>query len=269
MSGGAFAIVAHPDDESLIAGGVLAACTAAGVETAVLCLTRGELGAMAPGTVAGPALGALREHELREAADVLGVRHVECLEHPDGELPWVDAHATAAALAHRIAARRPRAVITFGESGLYHHPDHVAVNQLVMLALEQLGQDGAGPPVLWQAEWPAGLVAGLVAAMRARGLGTDLWGLAPEAFASAADAGSGLTGLDVRAVVDVKLRALRCHRSQLPDGHLLADLPADLASDFLGYEYFLAPGDGADWLAQAVARGAGPRGETFEVAPRA
>jgi LmbE family N-acetylglucosaminyl deacetylase len=262
MSGGVLAIVAHPDDESLIAGGVLAACSAAGVQTAVLCLTRGELGAMAPDAVAGPALGMLRERELRRAAVVLGVTHVECLAHPDGELSWVDATATAAEVGQRIAAHRPRAVVTFGESGLYHHPDHMAVNRLVVTALERLEEDGVQLPVLWQAEWPVGLMTDLVAAMRARRLPSDLWGLAPEAFASATPA--ELTDLDVRAFAEVKLRALRCHESQLPAGHLLAGLPADLAPDFLGHEYFLAPVEGSDWLAQAVASGAdrGPTSRT-------
>ena len=44
MAGGVLAIFAHPDDESLLAGGVLAACAAAGRRVAIVSMTRGERG---------------------------------------------------------------------------------------------------------------------------------------------------------------------------------------------------------------------------------
>ena len=249
--GGLLVVVAHPDDESLIAGGVLAACAAAGAPTAVLSLTRGELGVAASGLAPGEELGAARERELREAGRRLGVDAVECLRHPDGELEWVDHEAVAGDLAARVAARRPRALVTFGETGLYHHPDHVAVHRLVLAALSGLPE----PPALYRAAWPEGLVPGIVARMRERGLGADLWGLAPEAFGTAEDR---LVAVDVIPFLGTKLAALRCHRTQLSPDHLLNTLPDDLAREVLGREHFLPPPSGTGgWLEQVVAD-AGP-----------
>ena len=45
--GGVLAVFAHPDDESLLAGGTLAACAKAGLDVGLLSLTRGELGEIA------------------------------------------------------------------------------------------------------------------------------------------------------------------------------------------------------------------------------
>lgn len=41
------AIFAHPDDECIVAGGTLKACSESGLETIVISLTRGEQGSIA------------------------------------------------------------------------------------------------------------------------------------------------------------------------------------------------------------------------------
>ena len=41
------AVFAHPDDESLVAGGTLAACAAAGVAVRIVSVTHGEQGPIA------------------------------------------------------------------------------------------------------------------------------------------------------------------------------------------------------------------------------
>src|SRR5713101_5857958 len=81
-------ILAHPDDESLGNGGILARYAAEGVETYLVTATRGERGWFGdeseyPGA---KALGKIREAELLAAAAVLGLHRVEFLDYPDGEL---------------------------------------------------------------------------------------------------------------------------------------------------------------------------------------
>jgi LmbE family N-acetylglucosaminyl deacetylase len=59
-------ITAHPDDESVFAGGTLALLALRGAEVKILCCTRGEGGeAGEPPLCSRAALGALREVELR------------------------------------------------------------------------------------------------------------------------------------------------------------------------------------------------------------
>ena len=245
------AVFAHPDDESIVAGGTLAACAAAGVEVLVLCATRGEQGPIADPEMASRAtLGTVREQELLAACQALGTR-AECLGFSDGTLDSVEAEV-ATQVASRIHRWRPRVVLTFGPDGLYGHPDHVAVYRATMAALDKLG-DGAVRPWAYQATWPEGRMVQLVAALAERGLPADLWGLAPEEFG--APPSSITTVVDVRTFLAPKLRALRCHRTQLTPDHLFRVLPDDLAEEFLGREYFVRarPLDAArDWLTGVV-----------------
>jgi N-acetyl-1-D-myo-inositol-2-amino-2-deoxy-alpha-D-glucopyranoside deacetylase len=248
-------VTAHPDDECLLAGGVLAACSAAGVATGVVCLTRGELGPIASAKLATPAtLGDVRLGELRAACQELGVGFVKCFRRRDGELMSADVAALGRQLARVITRWRPQVVITFDEDGMYHHPDHVAVHHFTRRALAAL--DGsAARPWLYEAVWPADTTVELVEEMRGRGLPTDLWGLHPDGFGSY-DL-SDTSAIDVRPFAAQKLRALRCHRSQFGQENLFGALPEDLAERFLGVERFrraLPRRARRDRLAQAVAR---------------
>lgn len=252
MAGGVLAVFVHPDDESLLAGGVLAACASAGRRVAIVSMTRGEHGPTElPELAGGPALGDVREAELLAAARALGASAAECLDYPDGDLEGVDERHAARALSLLLVRERPELVISFSDEGLYWHPDHLAVLRLVNAALALLGRGGA-PAWLYGATWPQGHARRLVSLMRARGLTADLWGIEPDAFGAAAD--SITTSVDVRPFLPAKLTALRAYASQVGPGHLLSMLPDDLAEEFLGREYFvrIRPEDSQrDWLAEA------------------
>src|SRR5688500_17576499 len=86
------AALAHPDDETLGLGGMLAHYGNAGVETYLLTATRGEKGWFGPENdyPGAEALGRLREQELRAAAAVLGIRELQLLNYIDGELDAVN-----------------------------------------------------------------------------------------------------------------------------------------------------------------------------------
>jgi LmbE family N-acetylglucosaminyl deacetylase len=253
MAGGVLAVFAHPDDESLLAGGVLAACAAAGRRVAIVSMTRGERGPTElPGLTGRAALGEVREAELRAAARALGASSADCLEYPDGELADVDEEQAARALARLLEQERPELVISFSDEGLYWHPDHLAVFRFLDAALELLGSSGA-QPWLYGATWPEGHVSRLVSLMRARGLAADLWGIEPDAFGAPAD--SITISLDVRPFLAAKLAALRGYASQIGPNHLLTTLPDDLAQEFLGREYLVRvrPGESQrEWLAEAL-----------------
>jgi len=234
-AGAIVAVVAHPDDEALIAGGTLALAHDRGLATGVVSLTRGELGPISDPLLAGEGtLGAVRERELCASGALLGVDWTRCLRHPDGELEWADAEAVAVELAAVLREFAPRVLLTFGEDGVYGHQDHVATRRICIRAAQLLAPGG---PLVYEAVWARELAGALVADARSRGLADSLWGIEPEAFGSPA---GPATHVDVRAVVDRKLAALRAHRTQLDAGHVLRELPADLAARHLGDEAWRA-----------------------------
>jgi len=129
-------VLAHPDDESLGTGGLLAKCAAEGVKTYVVTATRGERGRFyEPGQSPGfDIVGRTREAELRAAANELGVHEVTLLDYHDGDLDRADHREAAAKIADHIARIRPHVVVTFDPFGAYGHPDHIAISQLTAAA---------------------------------------------------------------------------------------------------------------------------------------
>jgi LmbE family N-acetylglucosaminyl deacetylase len=129
------AILAHPDDETLGIGGVLARYAAEGVEVHLVTATRGEGGRFrglkdGEGHPGREKLAAIRESELNAAASVLGIASVTQLGYEDGRLDQADPREATARIAAAIRRQRPDVVITFPPDGGYGHPDHIAICQL-------------------------------------------------------------------------------------------------------------------------------------------
>jgi LmbE family N-acetylglucosaminyl deacetylase len=130
-------VLAHPDDESLGTGGILAKYAAEGVETYLVTATRGERGWFGskeeyPGA---RVLGKIREAELRAAAKVLGIRLVDFLNYLDGDLDQARPDVVISKIVERLRRVKPDVVVTFGPEGGYGHPDHIAISQLTTAAL--------------------------------------------------------------------------------------------------------------------------------------
>ena len=152
------AVLAHPDDESLGIGGTLSKYAAEGVETFLLTATRGDGGRCGvhrlgdrehPGRAA---LGNRREHELRAAASVLGVKDVAVLEYPDSQVDSAKPDEVTTAIVDHLRRVRPHVVITFGPDGAYGHPDHIAISQFTTAAVVA----AADPTIakLYYIAWP-------------------------------------------------------------------------------------------------------------------
>jgi N-acetyl-1-D-myo-inositol-2-amino-2-deoxy-alpha-D-glucopyranoside deacetylase len=183
--GGLLAVHAHPDDETLATGALLATWAAAGEPVALVTCTRGEQGEVIGAELAhlegdGPALAAHREGELAAALARLGVRDHLFLDQvspvvgsgserayrdsgmawaapgiaraaaaadlPEGAFVGVPLDEAAARLARVLRARRPRVVVTYEPSGGYGHPDHVRAHEVTVRALELAAQPGATWP---------------------------------------------------------------------------------------------------------------------------
>lgn len=129
-------ILAHPDDESLGMGGILAKYAAEGIETYLVTATRGERGWFGdPADYPGPdRLGQIRQAELAAAASVLGLREVNFLGYQDGDLDQADPGEAVAKIVTHLRRIRPQVVVTFDPWGVYGHPDHIAISQLATSA---------------------------------------------------------------------------------------------------------------------------------------
>jgi LmbE family N-acetylglucosaminyl deacetylase len=141
-------IFAHPDDETLGAGGILARYAAEGVETYVVTATRGQRGRYRDGRDhPGPdALGRIREAELRAAGEVLGVKEISVLDYWDRDLDKADPQEVIGQIVDHLRRIRPHVVVTFDPYGAYGHPDHIAICQFTTAAVVAAADSGYRTP---------------------------------------------------------------------------------------------------------------------------
>jgi LmbE family N-acetylglucosaminyl deacetylase len=227
-------VLAHPDDESMGMGGILAKYSAEGVETHLVTATRGEHGWFgAPEDNPGPEkLGRIREAELCAAAKVLGVRDVAFLDYVDGHLDEADPQEVIAKIAQHIRRVRPQVVFTFDQNGAYGHPDHIAISQLTTAAVVAAADSTYSHEDIPMQ--PAHRVAKLYYLAETR----QLMELYQAAFGELAMDIDGVkrsvvaweqwaitTRIDTTAYWQQVWAAIECHQSQLPGYEVLKQLP--------------------------------------------
>ena len=220
------AVMAHPDDESLGVGGVLARYAAEGVETFLVTATRGQRGrykGIPPGEGhPGPvAMARIREAELRAAAEVLGLRELRLLDYMDGELDQADPREAAGRIAAELRRARPQVVVTFGPEGAYGHPDHIAICQFTTAALVMAADPAA-------AVGDGALAPHAVSKLYYMASTRASWEAYQEAFKRLVSVVDGVeregqpypdwritTRIDTRDYWPTVWRAVRCHESQI------------------------------------------------------
>lgn len=243
------AIFAHPDDESLAMGGTLARYAHAGVEVSLLCATRGEWGLISdPALATRENLAEVREGELREACQVLGISQLHFLDCPDSHVNHTDWPEVEEKIVRHIRKLRPDVIVTFGPDGLYGHPDHIAVSTLATAAFKSAGdasscteqlEQGLQPhraSKLYYAQFPQTLAADLIASLSVEHDAPQIWGLDADLFGVPEELIT--TRIDVGDEVLKKLQALRCHRTQLEANNVFALIDEHTARRFLSLEYF-------------------------------
>jgi LmbE family N-acetylglucosaminyl deacetylase len=193
----ALVIFAHPDDAEFLCGGTVAGWTRDGTEVHYVCATDGSAGWNGPDLTRAE-IAEIREREMREAAHVLGVDDVVFLRRRDGSLePNLELRKAVTREVRRV---RPDVLVTFDPSVRWvgrryiNHPDHRAIGEAVLAVVAcdaptrpqfpELVDEGLEPytvPRLWLA---------------ANGHDVD-------------------TKIDIGDTIDVKIKALRAHRSQM------------------------------------------------------
>lgn len=191
----ALVVVAHCDDGEWMFGGTVARLSRQGAEVAYVVVTDGASGGVDL-SVTDEQLSATREAEQRAAAAVLGVREVVFLGYHDDEL--VVTVELKRDLVRQIRRFRPQLVLTLTPHREldapvgWSHADHLAVGEATL-----------------QAAYPEALMPRIHPGLAAEGLAahevTDVW------FPALDDADRYV---DVTDVVQTKMNAVWCHRSQ-------------------------------------------------------
>jgi LmbE family N-acetylglucosaminyl deacetylase len=143
---------AHPDDESFGLGGLIAKYVAADIEVYLICATNGEAGTVSPEHMNGhDSIADLRLSELDCASALLGFTEVYKLGYRDSGMmntadndnpaslwfQWQNNRDTVLTkVVNIIREVRPHVIITFNEYGGYGHPDHIAIQQATVAAME-------------------------------------------------------------------------------------------------------------------------------------
>jgi LmbE family N-acetylglucosaminyl deacetylase len=191
----ALAIYAHPDDPDVGCGGTLAAWSAKGCEVHVLLCTDGDKGSTDP-SVEPRELADRRAVESAESASLIGLAGQQSLHYPDGEL--ADDLGLQQALVAVVRRLRPDVVLCpdptavfFGQD-YFNHRDHRVTGWAVLDAVAP----AAALPLYFPDAGPAHQVATVLLSGT---LEPDVW-------------------VDISHTVELKVRAVGCHRSQFPDG---------------------------------------------------
>jgi len=127
---------AHPDDETWIAGGIMAAAAQNGQKVVVITATKGEAASVDEDRWPSAQLGNIRAQELHDCLRILGVTEHGMLECLDGECDKADQNDMALQLASIMHRERPSTILTFGPEGLTGHGDHAAVSRWVERAVQ-------------------------------------------------------------------------------------------------------------------------------------
>ncbi|MGH7355096.1 MAG: PIG-L deacetylase family protein [Candidatus Rokuibacteriota bacterium] len=194
-------IHAHPDDQEFTVAGTLAKWARAGSHIVTVCLTSGEAGSnkSTPPDMTRERLVKIREEEQRAACRVLGIADVVFLGYTDGVLePTLALRRDLTRVVRRF---RPDAVVSgdptvrFYGTRYMNHPDHRVQADVTL--------DAIFPSAETRFIFPELLVEGLEP-HHVR----EVWLFGSEQ----AD-----TFVDIASVLDVKIKALREHRSQMAD----------------------------------------------------
>lgn len=189
-------IFAHPDDAEFAVGGTVALWARKGWEVFYLVLTDGSKGTSEP-NLTPRQLAAIRREEQLAAAKILGVADVTFLNYEDGAL--IADLALRKDIVRAIRSYRPDVVVCpdptrrFAGRHYINHPDHIAAGEAALAAIYPSSRDRLSFPEL--------LVEGLQPHKVA------------EVYLSNPQEPD--TWIDVGETIDLKIAALRQHRSQV------------------------------------------------------
>ncbi len=242
---------AHPDDESIGTGGVMARYAAEGARVVCVTCTGGEHGEIVVPDMDTPEnharLGEIRAEELKKALAALhpavesrklGYVDSGMMGTPENDLPGTFWQASLDEVTGRLLdivhEVKPQVIVGYNDFGGYGHPDHIRAALVAKAAFEATAGEPDAPLKLY--ETAGGSRRREEVQKRAEERGVKSWWTGTddetaeqkaqrEAFMKQmADAqGPVTTVVDIAQWLPNKIAALRAHVSQLPaDGFFLA-----------------------------------------------
>lgn len=180
------AIYPHPDDETFGKAGALALHAKEGADITLVCATSGQMGRRMgkPFFANRETLAAIREKELKSACRVIGICDVRMWRMQDKTLQFEDPMKLADRVETVLREVSPDLVYTYYPQ-FSVHPDHDALAEAVVSAIGRLPE--YEQPVIYASAFSKNCERIL---------------------------GKPSVILDVSQVVDIKLNAMRAHRSQ-------------------------------------------------------
>jgi N-acetyl-1-D-myo-inositol-2-amino-2-deoxy-alpha-D-glucopyranoside deacetylase len=268
---------AHPDDETITTGGVMARYLAEGIRVVCLTSNLGEHGEIVVPELDTPenhaSLAEIRHRELDEAlrrlggveSRLLGYEDSGMMGTSDNEDPasfWqADLEEATGRAVGIVREVRPDVIVGYNDFGGYGHPDHIRAAQVAKAAFERAGDPSAFPEQLGNglAPWaPAKLYESVLGfAGRERLMervverGIKAWWLPDEAASEeerieraafmermAAASGPVTTRVDVGPYLEAKRAALQAHVTQIHGDGLFLGLTIEDWQELMPTEEF-------------------------------
>jgi LmbE family N-acetylglucosaminyl deacetylase len=241
---------AHPDDEAIATGGVMARAAAEGHRVVLVVATKGELAGFGQDMLTpGETMADRRVAETEAAGEILGVARIEFLGYRDSGMEgepsnddpasfWsADLDEAAGRLARILEEEKADALTVYDERGVYGHPDHVQVHRVGIRAAEM-----AGTPVVYEST----LNQDHILRLMNEHMGSVMENIEdapdPATFDLGVTEDKITTTVDVRDYVDLKRKAMAAHASQISESSFFLALPPEMFREAFGQEWFIRRG---------------------------
>ena len=244
---------AHPDDECIVAGGVMRKAADEGHRVVLVVATRGELGEVEDGFLGqGEPLWQRRVTETLASAEILGAQRTEFLGYVDsgmmgeetndapGSFWTASVEEAAERLAVILRAENADVLTIYDDNGNYGHPDHIQVHRVGARAAEL-----AGTPRVFQMTMNRDyLHRGMDEFARiARESGMDLPD-DPDADTRGKPESEITAAVDVSQYLETKRAAMRVHASQIAEQSMFLAMPTEAFGYVFGTEWAIRAGQG-------------------------
>lgn len=242
---------AHPDDEAIATGGLMAAAADAGHRVVLVCATRGEVGEPQEGVLdPGEELWERRMVELAKSCEILGADEPRWLGYHDSGMIGEDTNDAPGSFwgadldeaTERFAAilREVDAdvVTIYDEHGGYGHPDHIMVHKVGLA-----GATAAGVANVYESTMNRTEIQQM---MEAQSELFDEDGPGDDDRIDVDNMGTPAEDISFRVAVasniDKKKQSMMAHRSQIGPDSFFLKMPDEVFAMAFGFEHFNVPG---------------------------